>query len=102
MPDPVDPIVANRFNADPTQRKLLQDLFVSPGYSLLKELVVSRCVEKQVETMNLQLFPDNETSIERARDSLAQARFMSNALELLDELEKKEALWYTVQLNHRH
>lgn len=101
MADPVDPIVASRFFADATQRKLLQDLFVSPGYSLLKELVVSRCIERQVDSINLQLYPLNEISVEKAKDALAEARFLSSTLELLDELQSKEASWYTVQLNHR-
>lgn len=101
MSEPVAPIDSRRLQLDATQMKQLRELFVSQGYILLKGVVASRCVELQIDSINRQLYPSNEMSVERAKDSIAEARELNAILQILDELEGDEARWYTVTPERR-
>lgn len=101
MSEAVEPILTRRLHLDATQAKLLQELFLSQGYILLKGVVASRCVELQIESINRQLYPTNEISSEIAKDSLAEARDYNAILQTLDDLEANKARWYTVTPERR-
>ncbi len=100
--DPVEPILTRQTHLDATQAKLLQEVFVSQGYILLKEVVASRCVELQVESINRQLYPSNEASQAISAEKLAHARELNTLLQTLDELEQDKARWYVVTPERRH
>ena len=85
--------------ADATQQGYLRSLFSSPGFSLLKEMVASRCVEKQASAMNAELYPDNPVAVENTDTYIKAAIRYSQALDVLLDLESCQPLeWWTAQL----
>lgn len=90
-------VIVTRQPVDATQQGYLRSLFSSPGFSLLKELVASKCIEKQAQSMNMQLYPQNENAVERAAAFAKEAVGFSDALDVIADLEKND-LWWTVKL----
>lgn len=94
-------IIFTPIPADATRQGILRDLFGSPGFSLLKEMVAAKCIEAQVEAMNARLYPKNEEAAAKAEARERQAAEYSRCLDLLDDLAEKEQEWFTVKLEHR-
>ena len=95
-------ISATRQPLDATQQGSLRKLFDSPEFSLLKELVVSRCISHQVAAMSAELYPSNPKAIEDAGREKASAVTCSDLLDLLDDLQKQEQEWWTIKIEpHR-
>lgn len=93
-------IICSRLPADATQRGDLEKLFGSPAFLFLKEMVASRCIEAQVESMNAGLYGDNEAAVEKKAAALNRASDLNKILDLLDDLSGKEDEWFTVKLEH--
>lgn len=102
MPKTPVPITANRITVDAIQRKQLTELFTSPGFSLLKELIASHCAESQVQAVNRQMYPENELNDQHATAALKRARAFAGTLDVLDELEAGGDKWFTVKIEYRH
>ena len=100
MPPPAT-IHVTRQPLDATQQGSLRTLFDSPSFSLLKEVVVARCIEKQVSAMSAALYPENEHAEEDAKRDSAQATLLNAVLDVLDDLAKKEQDWWTVSIEPR-
>lgn len=83
---------------DSSQRGILQTLFGSPAYSLLKEVLVAHCIKHQVEAANLGLYEHNNAS---AAIEANRAKFLNGMIDVLDDLAAKEDEWFTVKLEHR-
>jgi hypothetical protein len=91
-------IVVTRLPAGTTQKAELEKLFASPSYLFFKEMVVSRCVLHQVDSMNAGLYPENEDAAAKCDVEKKKAAIMKALLDVLDDLEKKEDEWFTVKL----
>lgn len=94
-------IIVSPVPADATQRGILQTLFASPGYSLLKEMVAARCIEAQSSMANAALYPNNENAVAKAEAMKIRAKDYATCLDILDAIGEKEEEWYTVKLEHR-
>lgn len=94
-------IVATRQPLDATQQGLLRNLFDSPAFSLLKEVVVARCIDRQVEAINAALYPNSETATDVAAHEIAAASGLNTILDLLDDLSKEEQEWWTIKMEPR-
>lgn len=94
-------IIVTRQPLDATQQGLLRKLFDSPEFSLFKEMVASRCTDKQVSAMNAALYPENEEASEVAAKDIGIARELNAVLDILDDLEKQEEEWWTVKIEPR-
>lgn len=94
-------IIVTRQPFDATQKGLLRKLFDSPEFSLFKEMVASRCTDKQVSAMNAALYPESETASEVAAKDIGVARDLNAVLDILDDLEKQEEEWWTVKIEPR-
>jgi hypothetical protein len=95
-------IFVSQVPANGDQRKLLTGLFASPGLSLLKEIITSRCIKAQAEAMNAELYEgNNEKAEDIARTQRAQARLYNQVLDVLDDIGNKEDEWFTVKLEPR-
>lgn len=97
---PAATIVISRLPAGATQRKELEKLFASPTYLFFKEMVASKCISHQVESMNAALYPDNEDAVAKHEVEKRKASIVKALLDVLDDLEKKEDEWFTVKLEH--
>lgn len=93
-------IILSSLPADATQRDLLEKLFTSPGFTLLKEIVAAHCTKAQTEHLNRVMYPKNEVNREIGSDKLEEAVLLNAMLDKLDEIEKKEQNWFTVTLEH--
>lgn len=93
-------IIVSRLPAGTTQRADLEKLFASPAYLFFKEMVVSRCIIHQVESMNAGLYPENEDAAAKCEVEKKKAAALRSMLDVLDDLEKKEEEWFTVKLEH--
>jgi hypothetical protein len=91
-------LVCARQPADPTRRGDLEKLFGSPAFLFFKEMVVSRCVESQVEAMNAALYQANDIASEKLKASCNKAVELNLILDLLDDLSKNEQEWFTVKV----
>lgn len=91
-------LVCARQPAEPTRRGDLEKMFVSPAFLFFKEMVVSRCVESQVEAMNATLYPGNQAAEVDAAIATKKAVDFNKALDLLDDLSKNEQEWFTVKV----
>lgn len=94
-------IILTRQPLDATQQGSLRTLFDSPAFSLFKEMVASRCVDKQVFAMNAALYPDNEAAASDAAANIAEASGLSALLDIIDDLAANEQDWWTVKLEPR-
>lgn len=93
-------VIVTRQPVDATQQGYLRSLFSSPGFSLLKELVASRCVAKQADAMNMQLYPDNEKLTEPAAEAAKEAIRFSASLDVITDIENEgPEKWWTVKLD---
>lgn len=88
--------------ADSDQQKRLAELFGSPGFALLKEIIASHAAEQQVKALNAGLYYD---STDRAQFDMTagirKAAEYNHALDVLDELGAKQEEWFTAKLEHR-
>lgn len=84
-------IAPTRKPVDATQLVYLRDLLVAPGFQILKELVASRCAEHQVNAMNRQLYPDNQTAVEGAHFSFMEAIKCAQVLDIITDIEADAA-----------
>lgn len=92
-------VIVTRQPVDATQQGYLRSLFASPGFSLLKELVAARCIEKQANSMNAQLYPENDKAAERAAGFAKEAVCFSDSLDVINDLEiEGPENWWTVKL----
>lgn len=98
MPETIFP---TKVPADAIQRGHLQTLFSSPGFSLLKEMIAARCIEAQVEAMNMRLYPKNPVAVGGADEKEFEARLLNGCLEYLDFFSGSDQEWHTVKLEHR-
>lgn len=94
-------IILTRQPLDATQQGSLRTLFDSPAFSLFKELVASRCVDKQVFAMNAALYPNNEAATNDAANYFAEASGLSALLDIIDDLVVNEDDWWTVKIEPR-
>lgn len=94
-------IASTRQPLDATQQGSLRKLFDSPAFSLLKEVVSSKCIEQQINAMNATLYPKNEAAIEDAKLGMESAAQLSDLLDILDDLEKEEQEWWTIKVEPR-
>lgn len=93
-------IIVSHLPVDATQRGHLQTLFASPGFSLLKEMVVARCIENQVKAMNARLYPNNQSASEQAVEMEKRAASLTATLDLLDDLSSNMDEWRTIKLEN--
>lgn len=94
-------IIITRQPLDATQQGSLRTLFDSPAFSTFKELVASRCVEKQVSAMNAALYPDNDSAAAAAATDITEATMFSALLDVIDDLAANEQDWWTVKIEPR-
>lgn len=95
-------IVVTRLPVVAAQHGLLQTLFASPSYSLLKEVVAAKCIEAQVNMANAALYPNNDGANATASEMSRRASELAKCLDILDEIGEKEEEWYTVKIEHSH
>lgn len=93
-------IITSRLPAGTTQRADLEKMFASPAYIFLKEMVVSKCVIHQVESMNAGLYPQNDDAVAKHEAEKGKAAVLKSLLDMLDDIEKNEQEWFTVKLEH--
>lgn len=97
MPDTTILVEKVPLNAD--KKALVATLFASEGYSLLREMIISRCIEAQIPAMQAQAYRDiSDKAKDDAEVTLKVVRELSAALDLLDELQQKEDDWHLVNL----
>lgn len=95
-------IIATNLLVNPDQKGLLLKLFASPEFSLLKQLIISKAIVSQVESMNIALYEDtSETAKLMAESQRRRAAFLQAMLDELDTLSVKEEAWSFVALEHR-
>ncbi len=88
-----------KFPVDNSKRQLLEKLFASPEYSLLREIINSHCVNAQIAGMQALVYKDHNDRAKAELDThTAQATAYSKTLDVLDEIGKSEQEWFTVTL----
>jgi hypothetical protein len=92
------PIIVQKIPLTSEQRGHVQNLLSHPGYSLLKQLLVSRAAEEQVGCINADLYPQNDGAIEITMASREKARILQATLDELDTLEVDQLNWSLVDL----
>lgn len=76
----------------------LEKLFGSSGYSTLKEIIVSKCLVEQMHYLQRSMYPDKGQNNEMAEECRKKAEQINAALDLLDDIEKKNQEWAVVTL----
>lgn len=93
-----EPIVSIRLPVAAPQA----ELFATPAYLLLKEVLSAHCVYNQVEAMNAELYAQrNKTALELSNIAKVQAARYADCLSILDELEQKPDEWFKIKLEPR-
>ena len=64
-------------------------------------MVVAKCIEAQVESMNAALYPANEHAEMKRNAEQVKAVNYNTILDLLDELSSSDEKWFIVQLDHK-
>lgn len=94
-------LIPTRQPLDATQQGLLRTMFSSPAFSLFKEMVVARCVDKQISAMNAAIYPENEVASNTAQEDITEAVALNGLLDLLDDLENQEQEWWMIKVEPR-
>lgn len=93
-------IICNQFHVDSTQHNDLEKFFGSPTYLLLREVVASKCIEAQVNSMNAALYPNNtDADAIRILEQTKAANY-NTVLDLLDDISQDPQKWVTVKMEH--
>lgn len=95
------PIIVNKVPLTGEQRGHLQNLLAHPGYSILKQVLVARTIEFQVESMNCALYPGNIAASELVTGNKESAQRLQAVLDELDALEVLQHEWSLVELMAR-
>lgn len=94
-------LIPTRQPLDATQQGLLRTMFGSPAFSLFKEMVVARCIDRQINALNAALYPENEVASNTAQTEMTEAVALNGLLDLLDDLENQEQEWWTIKVEPR-
>lgn len=94
-------IVSSHRPLDASQADQLRKLFVSPEFTILKELLVSKCIEAQLSAVYALVYPNSPKATNDLAGATSEAVKVNALLDLLDDLEKNEEKWTVIQVEQR-